>query len=386
MELTLIAGGILRTIVNNWMRLYVVIGEMYVNSRDNHLEHIKTLPFSEIMTLTPAVMAKSSAIIAEHFDYLKMQAQSIGRFDLREKTLAMLENPAPTFMEKLVGQAERQQRLEQLTAAGYYQRHYYGSRVIPLFPSGANDADNLQSFDSAPGSGYFRHHAYPGGLVIHTSVNLQSALSMKSVYEHSYGFSVDADVLIAAQILHDCQKPWVLQWLANGRIFPQASLARTGSHHVFGLAESITRGFPAEVVIAQACAHNHLAAKDTEGDIVGWIRAACILTESDPVHLGYLALDGQTLPKPRSLENCITHLGDHNWVVSLPASQWMNPLLERIAQEEYGLTVNDLNDRPYYQLRNYLYSQITTLVFYQLYATKGEKAVRNLVRQLVSPT
>lgn len=360
-------------------------GEMSVNICDNHLEHVRTLPFSKVLTLAPAEMAQSSYIIAQHFEYLKRQAQSIYQSDLREKVLAILMNPAPTFMKKLARQSMQQQKIEQLGAEGFYQRQRYGTRIIPLFPACDDYLVAPQSFDSAPGSGYFRHHAYPGGLVLHTSVNLQAALGMKAVYEQSYGFSVNADVLIAAQILHDCQKTWVLQWLDNGRIFPQASLARTGSHHVFGLAESITRRFPAEVIIAQACAHNHLGAKDAEGDIVGWIRAACILTDTDPVHEGYLSLDGWTLPKPRPLENCITHLGDHNWVVSLPASQWMNPLLEKIAQDEYGLTINDINGRPYYQLRNYLYSQITTLLFYQVYATQGEQAVRQLVRKLIVP-
>lgn len=356
-----------------------------MNLQDNHLEHVRPRPFSEIVMLAPASMAQSSYIIAQHFHYLYRKAESISKKDIRQKIRAILDNPAPTFMSTMTGH-EQQQRIDRLCAAGFYQRYQPGPRVIPLFPACENYQEAPQSFDSAPGSGYFRHHAYPGGLVIHTSVNLQSALSMKGIYEQSYGFSVDADVLIAAQILHDCQKPWVLQWLENGRICPQASLAKTGSHHVFGLAESITRGFPPEVIIAQACAHNHLAAKDTEGDIVDWIRAACILTDCDPVHWGYLALDGRTLPKPRSLENCITHLGDHNWVISLPASQWINPIMERIAQEEYGLSISDLNGRPYYQFRNYLYSQVTTLVLYQLYQTQGEQGVRQLVLKLVYPS
>lgn len=362
----------------------MVQGEMPVDINEEY--DLKSLPqrtLTEIISLTPYQMAMSSRLVKQHMDYLVEQAQAITQPELRDKTLAVLRNPAPTFMKKITKSAEQHKRIERLSAAGLYDKHNQGGKVLPLIPPCSDYLTAPQPFISAPGSGYFRHHAYPGGLAVHTSVNLRSSLALRQIYRESYGIHLKADILIAAQILHDCQKPWVLQWLENGRILPQATLAFTGSHHVFGLAEAMTRGFPPEVVIAQACAHNHLATRSAENIIVGWIRAAGILAGIDPVREGYLEPGGRMLIRPRYLENCLIHLGDHNWVVSLPASQWSSPLLEKIAVQDFSLTEKNLKEKEFYQLRNYIFSQVTTLLFYHAYAAGGEVAVRHLVSRLV---
>ncbi len=355
-------------------------------SEEDDLHHIPLKTLSEVIAMTSQEMATASPFVACHMKYLMSQAESIADTALKKQTLQLLENPAPTFMVKLSRTVEQAKITDRLVSAGLYDKNSSGTgKNLPLFPPAKDYRVAPQPFSSAPGSGYFRHHAYPGGLAVHTSVNLRSALALSAIYEESYAVSTNQDILIAAQIAHDCQKPWVLQWLENGRIFPQATLAFTGSHHVFGLAETMTRNFPPEVIIAQACAHNHLAAKEAEALIVGWLRAAAILAGKDPVKEKYLEPSGRILNRPRRLENCMTHLGDHNWVVSLPASQWSSPLLERLAVQEYRFSDSDLKGRPFYQLRNYIFSQVTTLLFYDTYAQEGMNGLRRLVRRFVKP-
>ena len=45
-------------------------------------------------------------------------------------------------------------------------------------------------------------------------------------------------------------------------------------------------------------------------------------TRSIAATIGLLEKDGKTLPMPRRIEGFVTHLADHDWVISVPAAQW----------------------------------------------------------------
>ena len=240
-------------------------------------------------------------------------------------------------------------------------------------------------FVAGPGSGYQSHHSYPGGLITHTAANLIISLDIHDAYQKIYGYQLDRDVVIASQALHDLHKPWVFQWAADGESRTELALAGTGEHHTLGVAESIKRGLPAEIVVAQACAHDHPGFPDNEAGPVKWLSAASVLLGIDPVAKGLLAKDGQSLPQPRRMENFVCHLGDHDWVLTVPAAKWTIPVMAKIAQKHYGLSEADLKGEPFKKLRNYVFAQATIMTLYHQLSTQGEEALAKTVTSLVSP-
>lgn len=102
-------------------------------------------------------------------------------------------------------------------------------------------------------------------------------------YAHIFGMQPDMDVALAAQLLHDLHKPWVFQWQTDGTCRTEQPLAATGEHHVLSVAESIKRKLPAEVVVAQSCAHTHPGTDKDKAQVVSWITAAALLAGVDPV-------------------------------------------------------------------------------------------------------
>jgi hypothetical protein len=116
---------------------------------------------------------------------------------------------------------------------------------------------------------------------------------------------------------------------------------------------------------------------------VDWLKAAAMIAGEDPVALGFLDAEGKTLPQPRWMEGFITHLGDHDYVLTGPINQWMTNELEKIAQAEYGMNANDLKSAKFYTFRDYLYSQVTTERLYSIWVTQGEEALIQTIHGLV---
>ena len=153
---------------------------------------------------------------------------------------------------------------------------------------------------------------------------------------------------------------------------------------MLSIAESIVRGIPSEVVAAQACAHDHPGSAKSEASVVGWLKAAAIIAGVDPVKSGLLAEDGKTLPMPRRMEGFVTHLGDHDYVLSVPVVGWLLPVMKKIAAAAYGMSEKDLSGRPFHCLRNYIFSQETAMNLYSAYVREGEDGVRRVMNTLVS--
>src|SRR5262249_52827997 len=103
---------------------------------------------------------------------LQQEARAIRDPTLRNDTLAHLARPSLRII------AARRAALPEITAelraAGLLTPQYQG----PLFP-----AREPMSFVAAPAGAATGHHAYPGGLVYHTSVNLRSAIALAKTYQ-----------------------------------------------------------------------------------------------------------------------------------------------------------------------------------------------------------
>ncbi len=128
-----------------------------------------------------------------------------------------------------------------------------------IFPPLKNDGGECpqlpQTLDAAPGSSFGSHHSYPGGLAVHESFNLQSAINFAALYRKQYGkyVLINQDWVVGAPAWHDWAKTMVFQWNADGTLFDEFNFggrgqtdnygspgdSRTAAHHILGLAETM---------------------------------------------------------------------------------------------------------------------------------------------------
>ncbi len=347
------------------------------------LAGVKTVTLERCQKMTPEEMAQSSAMVMDAWSYLQKTAAHIRNPRIRAGVEGVLRNPAPTFMAGLMHEKNRKAAYLALSAEGLVGDDLPFEKFLPQTQ---NPYRSPHPFIAGPGSGYGSHHAYPGGLVAHTALNTMVSLSLFDHYQAVYGYRLDRDVVIASQILHDLHKPWVFQWGQDGESRTEQKIGGTGEHHPYSVAESIVRGLPAEVCVAQACAHNHPGWEKDEQGPVSWIKAAAILTGTDPVKSGLLAACKTTLPRPRRMENFVCHLGDHDWILSVPAAQWIIPVMAEIGREKYQMSEADINGKKFKQFRNYVFSQTSIMNLYQIYSSQGKDALAYTVLSMVTPT
>jgi hypothetical protein len=344
------------------------------------LAQAKQVSLDECLSMTPEGMARGSSRVMRSWEFLKKTVAAVKDPKARAATLAILDNPAPTLLSRMDARVRGEVAAE-LVAKGYLKDAEPETFLPP-----AKAADKTpQPFIATAGSGYQSHHPYPGGLVRHTVGNLKISLGIYETYQDVYGFTLDRDTVIVAQALHDLHKPWVFQWQQDGSTRTEKPMAGTGEHHVLGVAESIVRGLPAPMVVAQACAHNHPGTDKDEAEVVGWICAASILAGVDPVRAGLLDRGGKSLPLPRRMEGFVTHLGDHDFVLTMPAAQWTVAALRELAAARYGMGEDDLKGARFNALRNYAFSQASAEALYREYATKGPDGLASAVTALVRP-
>lgn len=333
---------------------------------------------AEVVEMTPVQMAEASGLVMAGWDNLQATAAKIRNPLICTTVQDIMATPAPSVMKK-IGRSEKKEIYKELTAKGLIKDVSYDD----FLPPAKSDSKAPQPFYSAPGSGYGSHHSYPGGLITHTDVNVRVSMALYEGYRDVYDYLLDRDVVIASQLLHDLHKPWVFQWGKDGASRNEQKLAGAGEHHPLGVAESIARGMPAEVCVAQACAHNHPRTPADEAKVVAWIKTAAILNGIDPVQHGLLEKGGETLPLPRRQEGFVTHLGDHDWVLTVPAAQWIIPEMQKIAQRDYKIAKNDV--KTFNHFRNYVFSQATIMTLYEIYASKGEDELTRTVHSIVAP-
>ncbi|WP_456325842.1 metal-dependent phosphohydrolase [Desulfonauticus submarinus] len=338
------------------------------------------ITIDECMRMNPVKMAEKSYLIQDAWNSLKIAVKGIKDPGSRILVEDILKNPAPTFMERYPDRASRAVLRKKLIKARLLDESISEANFLP--PT-QNPGKSPQPFYSAPGSGYMSHHAYPGGLVTHTLFNVRISSALYENYAALYGYNLDKNVIIAAQILHDLHKPWVFQWQDDGSLRSEVKLAGTGEHHCYSIAESMYRGLPPEVVVAQACAHERPWDDKNEQKIVNWIKAAAILAGKDPVKEGYLSKSGKTLPIPRAQEYFVIHLGDHDWVLTVPVAKWLIPIIKKIAQKEYRMSDADIHGKQFNFFRNYIFSQISIMKLYHILKNQGEEGITKIIKDLI---
>ena len=376
----------------------------------------------------------------------KLLSSRIGK--INDRTLAatvsdLVENPSACVHHRANQTvASKQAAVAALNAAGLYALAdaagfpggVFAGAFPPVVGAGSACPRSPQPFHAAPGGGSGGHHAYPGGLVLHETVNEFIYAGTTSIYRRVYGHTgpgglpvvspedrdpdekadvaIDEDIVVAAPLLHDWAKALVFQWNADGTEFAEFNFggngatdnygapgdSRTGAHHIIGIAESMARGLAPKLVITQACAHG--SPIGGEYRVVNWLRAAAILAGVDPVARGYLHPDKAgrlrlpalnpladfdlNAPGPPEVsapvEYQLHNLPDGDFVQSMPAMVVAQKLLSKLAPE-FGYAPADAA-RYNTKYRNRALAYLSAERLYMLYSSGGLEAVRGQLAKL----
>lgn len=336
-------------------------------------------------------IADGSAPARNAFKYIRQQIATMRNPKLRRLTAGLIADPVPTYQARSPLPADRERVLSELRAANLLPAE---TSVEGVFVPVKNPNRGAQSFLAAPGSYYATatvsagHHAYPGGLAVHTAYNLRAGLDMVKNYRLQYAsstpgvsFAIDRDVVICAIVLHDVMKTLVFQWNEDGSQFLEQRIAGTGAHHVLAVAEMYTRGFPAEAIVAMASAHNPTAPAEQRKIVVGYLRAGAIIARVDPVAYGTLrtiegGFDINLTARP---EHFIVHLSDADYFYSGHAAASIVDLLRHLVSQKLNWSTDELRGARFNWLRNRLLAKYTEMGLYQLYIERGIDALIHLL-------
>jgi hypothetical protein len=336
------------------------------------------ISLAECQAMSPIEMARSSVMVQNAWKSLQEEIASVENPSLRALIADIYGDPTPRLTHALDEKVRRQIGRE-LTVKGYTKQA--PADVLPAVP---NDPRTVMPFDAAPGSGYQSHHAYPGGLVTHVATNVRITGAIVETYRNVYGYQVDRDIALAAQLLHDLHKPYVFQWNDDDSSRTEQALAGTGEHHILSAAELIARKAPPELVIAMISAHQCATTDDDEKTLADWLEAAAIVAGIDPVTHGLVSTKHRLPEIPRQ-EEFICHLGDHDFVLSVPAVKKSLPVMRQIAAEDYKMSETDLNGKVFNKLRNRVYSTCSAMRIHGEMTRHGKEGVRRLMHRAVRP-
>ena len=318
-------------------------------------------------------LADRSPLVQSARRFLETQAGLIRDVKLREATLDAISNQATCVTHRAGLNAAKQTIiLKRLLDLGLvesaddktFPNGLRAGMFPPLVDDGAACPKLPQPFYSAPGSSFGGHHSYPGGLMLHEAFNEISALNLAEGYRRVYGSSgangfpavgsaqsrdedasdvfISQDILIAAPIWHDWAKAFVFQWNSDGTEFQELNFggtgaAKTGAHHILGIAEAIKRGLPPDFVFALASAHSTI-----EERVIGWIQTAAIIAEVDPIARGYLHHHNANRPiSNRLVESFLHNLSDADFTFTGPAMADVQKILSELAPK-YGFNAAEV--------------------------------------------
>lgn len=119
----------------------------------------------DVLSMSPIEVAQESDVVQTAWQMILGSAKKLQNAQTRAAVLKILENPAPTIVN---GD-------ESTIRAVLIEKGLLDAKRKKVFPENGSASASPQPFWSAPGSGFASHHAYPGGLVTHTALNVLSA-------------------------------------------------------------------------------------------------------------------------------------------------------------------------------------------------------------------
>jgi len=356
-------------------------------------------------------LAARSPLVTSALARIEQVIASIDDAKLKAATHDALFNPNTCVTHRAnLTAADKDKIVAELISLGLINeadgKAFPGGAVTGVFPPLRDDGTACphlpMAWGAAPGSGFTGHHSYPGGLPVHESFNLASAISFSENYRLNVGLTgedglpraallppngsrdvshsdlvINNDAILAAPMWHDWAKPIVFQWNADGSEFAEFNFggngetdadgakgdikgdSRTGAHHILGIAESMARDLPAPFIVIQASAHS-APTLGHEYMVVNWLRSAAIIAHVDPIARGYLVKDASghfRLPPARTADNIdflavnaklgnlsaetvIHNLSDADYIFAGPAVTASVAILTRLAPD-YGFDPTD---------------------------------------------
>jgi hypothetical protein len=331
-------------------------------------------------------LAAASPMVRATYASVAALADTLADGDLKAYVVSFLHHPAPDYAANQKTPEQRTAVRDALARAGFVRPD---DPVSGIFPPGTEPGSPtaVQPFWSTPGSADGSHHAYPGGLMVHSSFNASMSQAFAATYDAHYFAgqkTVDRDTVVGAALYHDIMKAVVFQWREDGSILEELTIAGTGGHHILSAAEALVHGHSPRFVLTLLSAHDDAAGAapllTDHSKIVDWARAAAIVAGVDPVQYGLIKASGSSFVlalDPVPLEAFISNLSDHDYVVSVPAMHVVSErLMARYAQWQPPTTFK--------WYRAAVLSRTTALALYDTLGRHGERAFAAALQQVES--
>lgn len=296
---------------------------------------------------------------------------------LKNDTLELLTSPSFSFrLEER--RTEEPVILEQLRRAFGEEKGFVFPETVANKPS-IFPLQRPMPFLAAAGGPWNSHHVYPGGLVYHSAHVAEANRFLVERYNKLYKLRLNPDLALLAGIWHDAGKVWALQWKDDGTLtVNEGKIAETSLHHIFAIAELLARRHSVEMVLAVAGAHDPLMPGNPGYQkVVGYLRAAAILSGAALSEAGLEENGGKLdLAKPVPLFPLVNHMGDSDWMVTIPAMrkarELVYPMLD--AFPKYQKSISERNWKA-----NAIFAKAGALHIYQTYLDKGGAGVKKLL-------
>ncbi len=370
-------------------------GKFAYQAFSGELDLCETRSMEEVIAMSPEEMARASRLVMGTYNELLQVASSLENDDYRKLMTECITGPKVTFLELYPTDADRRKIFNEMVKLDFFNAKDDPDHV---WPSGHMDP---QTYLTAPSSHNDFYNAHPGGLAVTVAYNIRMAEAYTANYRQMFGVPVNRDVSVAGLLVHEYPKVWLYQWKDDGSWLEEPRTVYDDTWHahcIYVTAELMYRRFDSRIVMAMAAAHQ-LSALDASMDgrdvVTNWvgmervahfIKAAAVLAQVDPVAYGLLEhKDGDMVLAPQPAEQWVTHLSDMNWPYTMGAAHlYTQPALRQVAEDDLGIKGADLHGKPFNQLKNYVWSQISQITLYEILVREGEDAMRRTVNRLVA--
>lgn len=359
------------------------------------LDLASTRRLEEIIVMSPHDMAQASRLVSGTYNELLRTAGSLEDAGYRRLMTECLVRPQVTFLELYPSDSDRRRLFQEMVGLGFFNAEDDPDHVWP------RGHMNPQTYLTAPSSHNDFYNAHPGGLAVTVAYNIRMADAYTHNYRQVFGVPINRDLSVAALLVHEYPKVWLYQWQADGSWLEEPRTVYDDTWHahcIYVTAELMHRRFDARIVTAMAAAHqlSYLEAAMRGRDVItNWrglervahfIKAAAVMAQVDPVDYGLLEKrGGELVLAPLPAEQWVTHLADMNWPYTMGAAHvYTYPLLKQFAAERLGLSDRDLTGRPFNQLKNYVWSQLSQITLYEVLVREGREAAERTIARLVS--
>jgi len=369
-------------------------GRFAYTAFSDELELAPQRRLEEVVSMSAEEMAKASLMIMGTYNELLRTAASLEDPKYRQLMVECITRPKITFLEMYPADQDRRRLFDEMVKLGFFNA---GDDPDYVWPAGHMSP---QTYLTAPSSHNDFYNAHPGGLALTVAYNIRMADAYTQNYRQVFGVPINRDVSVVGLLVHEYPKVWLYQWQEDGTWLEEPRTVYDDTWHahcIYVTAELMHRRFDSRIVMAMAAAHQ-LSALNASMDgrrvVTNWvgldrvahfIKAAGVLANVDPVDYGLLEKkNGEIVLAPQPAEQWVTHLADMNWPYTMGAAHlYTEPLLKQFAASVLKVRDRDLAAKPFNQLKNYVWSQLSQITLYEIFVREGKEAAEKTLSRLV---